>query len=110
MNRPAFVAQRRAETVQAQVVEDAPAEAAVLAVLRLATPGVEAPAQAGQAMLWVADEAWAAVPAPAVVHGHSDQFDIGAAEGTCALQGRRVDHHLHRLETGDGRRDPGVVL
>ncbi|MNM89280.1 hypothetical protein D3C81_1015090 [compost metagenome] len=110
VDRAAFVAQRGAEAIEPQVIEHASAQAAVQPVLRLVAPGVEAPAQAGQAVLWMADEAWAAVTAPAVVDRQLDQFDVGAAKGAGAVHGRRIDHHFHRFEAGDGGGHTGVIL
>ncbi|MNV76139.1 hypothetical protein D3C71_1694740 [compost metagenome] len=110
MNSPALVAQCGAEAVEAEVIEDAPSEAAIQIMLRLVAPGIEPPAQPSQAMLRVADEAWTAVAAPAVVHCQFDQLDVGAAQGLGALPCGRINHHFHWLEAGNRGSDTGVVL
>ncbi|MNZ78338.1 hypothetical protein D3C78_969070 [compost metagenome] len=81
MNGATLVAQRRAETLQAQMVERAAGQAFVQFVGRLAAPRIEAPAHTGQALLRVADEARAGVAAPAVVDRQFDQLDVRPAQG-----------------------------
>src|SRR5471032_3495989 len=100
MNRAAFVAQGGAEAFQAEVVEHPSSQAFVQVKGRLAAPGIEAPADTGHALLRVADERRPGVAAPTVVDRYFDQFDIAVAQGLGTGPRRRIDHHLHRLETG----------
>ncbi|MNF58144.1 hypothetical protein D3C84_396920 [compost metagenome] len=109
MDGPALVGQRGIEALQAEAVEDAPRQAFVQLEGRLAAPGVEAPVDAGRAQARMADEARTGVAAPAVVDRQLDQFDVRPAQLTRPLDGGRVDHHLHRLEAGDGIGHAGEV-
>ncbi|MCY1442381.1 hypothetical protein D9M71_587470 [compost metagenome] len=109
MDGAAFVGQEAAKAGQAQAIEHTAGQAFIKVMGRLGTPGVEAPADPGQALLRVADEAWTGVAAPAVVDGDFDQLDVGPAQRPGLADRAGVDHHLHRLEAGDGVGDPGEI-
>ena len=106
MDRTTFQHKGRGKAVDAVVIEQAFGETCVVLDVRIIRPPlVEFPVNTCDVALVIDDKGGAAVPAPRVVHGNFQDFNLLPALGTRRFGVFRTGDHHHRLKLADGLGD-----